>query len=191
MRLFVAVEISDSLKIAAVEAAERFRQRLSRQKVQLDARWVPAGNLHITLQFIGDVDDKRATAIVAALRPSFPHDPFEVVLRGLGAFPASGPPRIIWLGVVDGQAGLAALHGETAARLQPLGIEPERRPYSAHVTLARVKDVRRPSIRILRQALDETPVDTGSATVSAVTVFRSRVSSRGSTYEPLVRVPLK
>jgi len=151
---------------------------------------VPADNLHITLWFIGEVDEVRAAAIVSALQPPFPCEPFDVRLAGLGAFPPSGAQRVLWLGVSAGQESLAALHAETGARLRPLGFEAERRPYSAHVTIARVKDAPRGSGPIVREVLSSTPADAGTSAVSAVTLFRSRVSSRGATYEPLARVPV-
>jgi RNA 2',3'-cyclic 3'-phosphodiesterase len=189
LRLFVAVEIEEPARIAAAHAGERLRAEVSRRGVHLDARWVPADNLHITLWFIGEVDEVRAAAIVSALQPPFPHEPFELRLAGLGAFPPSGAPRVFWLGVSAGQEGLRALHTETGARLRPLGFEAERRPYSAHLTIARVKDAPRGSGPIVREVLAGTPAEAGSSSVSAVTLFRSRVSSRGSTYEPLARVP--
>lgn len=188
-RLFVAVEIDEAVRIAAAEAVERLRAQLSRRGAHLDARWVPADNLHITLWFIGEVDEVRAAAIASALQPQFPYEPFEVRIAGLGAFPPSGAPRVFWLGVPAGQEGLAALHTETGARLRPLGFEAERRPYSAHLTIARAKDASRGSGPIVRELLAGTPADAGRTIVSAVTLFRSHVSSRGSTYEPVARVP--
>ncbi len=190
MRLFVAVEIEEPARIAAAGAVERLRSQLSRRGVHVDARWVPADNLHITLWFIGEVDDLRAAAIVSALQRPFPYEPFELRLAGLGAFPPSGKPRVFWLGVSAGQEGLGALYVEVGSRLRPLGFEAERRPYSAHVTIARVKDAPRGSGAIVREALATTPAEAGSTIVSAVTLFRSRVSSKGSTYEPVARVPL-
>ena len=189
-RLFVAVEIDEPVRNAAAEAVERLRALLSRGGVNLDARWVPADKLHITLWFIGEADDVRAEAIASVLRPPFPFDPFDVRIAGFGAFPPAGPPRVLWLGVAAGQEGLAALHAGTGARLRPLGFEAERRPYSAHLTIARVKDASRGSGPIVREVLAGTPAEAGSSTVSAVTLFRSRVSSRGSTYEAIARVPL-
>jgi 2'-5' RNA ligase len=191
LRLFVAVEIDEPVRIAAVDAAGRLRARLSRQCVDLDARWVPVDNLHLTLWFIGEVDEVRASAVVSALLPPFPHEAFDVHIGGLGAFPPSGAPRVLWLGVRAGQDALRVLHDETGARLRPLGFAAERRPYSAHLTIARVKETPAGSGPIVRAALAGTPADAGRTTVSAVTLFRSRVSSKGSTYEPVARVPLK
>jgi 2'-5' RNA ligase len=191
LRLFVAVEIDDAVRKAAADAVERLRAELSRRGAHLDARWVPADNLHITLWFIGEVDEVRAEAIASVLRPPFPFDPFDIRIAGFGAFPTGGPPRVLWSGVPTGQQGLAALHAETGVRLRPLGFEAERRPYSAHLTIARVKDMSRGSGPVVREVLAGTAAEAGGTAVSAVTLFRSRVTSRGSTYEPIARVPLR
>jgi 2'-5' RNA ligase len=84
------------------------------------------------------------------------------------------------------------LHGELAARLRPFGIEPERRGYSAHLTIARVRDVPGGDRDgHLRGAFRATPAVAGQSRVTAVTVFRSRLSPKGASYEPLLRVPLQ
>jgi RNA 2',3'-cyclic 3'-phosphodiesterase len=191
LRLFVAVEIDEPVRIAAADAAERLRARLSRKDLHIDARWVAVDQLHVTIWFIGEVDEARAALVVSAMQPPFPCGPFDLHLTGFGAFPPNGAPRVLWLGVRAGQEGLRALHAETGARLRPLGFEAERRPYSGHLTVARVKNAPRASARMVREALAGTPSDAGQTSVKAVTLFRSRVSSRGSTYEPIVRAPLK
>ena len=169
--------------------AESLRTQLGRR---IDARWIPAANLHITLWFIGEVADDRAEELLRAISPPFDEAPFDIHLAGLGAFPASGAPRVIWLGVQSGAERLARLHAELAVRLRPLGIEPDRRGYSAHLTIARVKDVpggeRDGQVRAAFRVL---PAVAGRCRVAAVTVFRSRLSPKGAAYEPLLRVPLQ
>lgn len=190
MRLFVGVELSDDMKSEAAAASERLQTALKRARIHVDARWVPPANLHVTLWFIGEVDDDRARRISDALNTPFDVAPFELLVQGLGAFPPSGPPRVFWIGVAAGGPSLAALYTTIGTRLAPLGFEPERRAYSAHVTIARVKDVPRGASTDIRRVLAATAADAGSTTVSAATLFRSRVSSKGSTYEPLLRIPL-
>jgi 2'-5' RNA ligase len=187
--LFVGVELDEHVRDAAAAIAESLRNRLG---PRIDARWIPAANFHITLWFIGEVADERAEELLAALRPPFAEPSFDIHLAGLGAFPASGAPRVIWLGAQSGGERLVRVHAELAPRLRPLGIEPERRAYSAHLTLARVKDVAGTEgyvqLRALFRAL---PAVAGVCRVAAVTVFRSRLSPKGATYEPLLRVPLQ
>lgn len=187
MRLFIGIELDDEVKARAAAIADALRDKLGRR---VQARWIAPGNLHITLWFIGEVNDDRAAAIVRAIETPFPVPAFDLELRGLGAFPPSGPPRVFWIGVGDGQDSMLRLYNELASRLQPLEIESERRPYSAHLTIARVKEARRP-YPALREKLRALPSDAGRCRIAAVTVFRSRLWPKGATYEPLLRVPLQ
>ncbi len=191
MRLFVGVELSEDVRAAAAAVAERMRQRLKTARVDVTARWVAPENLHITLWFIGEVNDERAQAIDRALAPQFAVAPFELALGGCGAFPPAGPPRVFWIGLRRGAEPIGELSREVAARLSPPGDEPERRAYSAHVTIARVKDVPRGSAAAIRGLVADIPASAGSCRVEFVTLFRSHLSPKGSTYEPLARVPLQ
>jgi 2'-5' RNA ligase len=190
VRLFVGIELSEDMKSAAAAASNRLQAALKRARLHVDARWTPAANLHITLWFIGEVDDTRGARIGESLNFPFDVAPFLLHASGFGAFPPSGPPRVIWLGVTAGADSLRALHNQVESRLAPLGFEPERRPYSAHLTIARVKDVARGAARRVRDVLAGTTADVGETEVAAVTLFRSRLSPKGSTYEPLLRIPL-
>lgn len=188
MRLFVAVELDESIRAAAGSAGQALRSRLPHDVV---ARWVPEENIHVTLWFLGEVEEARVAAVLAALESPFDLQPFSMSLDGLGAFPPSGAPRVLWLGVGRGAAELRMLHGRLSARLEPLGFARERRPYSAHVTLARVKDLgsRRSQVAV-RRVLAEAVAPVSSSPVKAVTLFRSRLSPKGASYEPVLRVPL-
>lgn len=185
MRLFIALELTDAVKARAARIADQLRQTLGRRA---RARWIAAENLHVTLWFIGEVADDRWPALMSAVNAPFAVPPFDLELRGAGAFPPHGAPRVFWIGVAAGQASLQALHDELALRLQPLGFEPEPRGYSAHLTIARVKECRSREVRTL---LREIGADAGRCRIAAVTVFRSRLSPKGASYEPLLRVPLE
>jgi 2'-5' RNA ligase len=190
MRLFVGVELDDAVRAACADAAARLRGRLTELGAEVTARWIDPENLHITVWFIGEVNDERAHAITSALQPGFATPAFDLVVRGSGAFPPSGRPRVFWIGVTDGHASMGQLFQDLKARLVPMGFEAEKRPYSPHVTIARVKEAGRGAARQVRDALAGVPADCGSCRVRAVTLFRSRLSPHGSKYEPLLRVPL-
>ncbi len=190
MRVFVGVELDDHVRDAAAEIGESLRRDLGRR---VNARWVPAANLHVTLWFLGEVQESRIESTLDALNAPFSETAFDLEVSGLGAFPPSGEPRVFWLGVTSGGDALRRINRELAARLQPLGFEAERRPYSAHLTIARVKEISRGlSYRDLRNMLTTRtrPAEAGNCRVEAVTVFRSRVSSKGAVYEGLQRVRL-
>jgi 2'-5' RNA ligase len=124
------------------------------------------------------------------LEPRFETAAFDLHVSGCGAFPPSGPPRVFWLGIAGGIGSMTAIHREVTDRLVAAGCEAETRPYSPHLTLARVKEIGRSAVRPVRDALASAPADCGSCRVAAVTLFRSHLSPKGSRYEPLLRVPL-
>lgn len=186
MRLFIGVELDDKLRAEVAAKVGRVRKKLERSRVRLNARWILPENLHITLWFLGEVDEAVGAAVASTLQRPFETPSFTLRVSGAGAFPPTGTPRVLWMGIVEGQASLAALHDEIAARLVPLGFEREARRYSAHLTVARVKH----ASASVRDTLQAAIADVGSCTVRAVTLFRSRTSPRGATYEPQLRVPL-
>ena len=93
------------------------------------------------------------------------------------------------MALAEGSAGLAAINGEMNARLAPLGFEPERRPYAAHLTMARVKDVARGSQADVRRIILESASPNAAGRVAHATIFRSLLSSKGARYESLASCP--
>jgi 2'-5' RNA ligase len=191
MRLFVAAEPADAVRAEATSAVQRLRDRLEGVHASRGIRWVPSENMHLTVWFLGEVSDARAAAVLDAMRPPLATRPFELHLAGFGAFPPSGPPRVLWMGVTRGIEELARAHDEIGERLRPWGFVPEGRAYSAHLTVGRVKEPPTGHARAaLRQALAYVEADAGSCRIDDLTVFRSRTSPKGAIYERLLRVPL-
>lgn len=191
MRLFVAAEPSELMRRNAGSAIERLRERLEGTHASHGIRWIPPENLHLTVWFLGEVSDARATAVLETLRTPLSTPAFDLHVAGFGAFPPSGAPRVLWMGVTSGLQELAQAHDEIGERLRPWGFPPEGRAYSAHLTVARVKEPPHGRARAaLRQALDHVPADAGSCRIEELVVFRSRTAPAGAAYEPLLRVPL-
>jgi len=141
--------------------------------------------------FLGEVSEQRSITVLDALRPPMRSSSFDMRISGLGAFPPSGSPRVLWLGVTAGLQQLALAHEEVGSRLERWGFATETRPYSAHLTIARINSPLNASERgLLRDALETIDADAGSCRVEMLTVYRSRTSPKGAAYEPLLRVPL-
>jgi 2'-5' RNA ligase len=191
VRLFVGVELEAAARAAAAAAADALRSRLARL-APIEARWIAPDNLHITIWFLGEVSADRGPEVESALLPPVPVPPFTMELDGFGVFPPSGAPRVFWIGVGRGQAQLAALYSVVGGRLVPLGFEAETRPYSAHLTLARVRDARGrgSATRAVRPLLARTTVPPIPSRVAHLSLFRSYLSPKGARYEPVLRVPL-
>ena len=187
MRLFVAVEIDDRARQAA-EAVQRRLQKALDSTVT--ARWVAPGNLHLTVRFIGHVDDVRAPEVIAGLAAPLGIAPFDIELGECGAFPPRGAPRVLWIGVTQGLPSLALMHDAFNERLRPFGFEPEARAFSAHLTLARVKNAPRGAGRAVAEALDQVVVPTSRFRVNRATLFQSHLSPNGSRYAPVAFSPL-
>jgi 2'-5' RNA ligase len=190
MRLFIGIELPDNVRAAAANAAARFRDRLSREAPGIRLRWVEPDNLHITLWFLGEMSEPTAEALVTALEKPLGAGAVTLRIAGAGAFPEHGPPRALWLGLTSGRDGLLTIHDRLTQTLKPLGYEPEKRPFAPHLTMARVKDARRSDVAALRRILRDFTSEVGQSDVRHVTLFRSRLSPKGSQYECVLRVPL-
>ena len=187
MRLFVAVRLAEQVLSAAETVAADLRLRID---PRVRASWIAPAKMHLTVRFIGDVDASRAPAVVEALAPPLPIEPFEIALNGCGAFPRSGPPRVFWIGLSAGLEGLQRMHDEFNRRLDPLGFAPEDRPFNAHLTLARIKDAPRGAAQAARDILTSIVVPRVHSRVDYATAFHSSLSPKGSTYHALLQIPL-
>jgi 2'-5' RNA ligase len=186
MRLFVGVELSDEVRALAAAVTGDLRHALAKT---VDARWIPAENLHITVRFIGYVRDEGVSALLEALTKPLDMAPCEIGFGGCGRFPPRGAPRVLWIGLSAGLSSLAALHEEFNRRVAPFGYAPETRPFSAHLTLARIKDARG-SAKPVDAALQSVRTFTVTQRAETVAVFESQLSPRGSTYSVLRRIRL-
>jgi len=115
--------------------------------------------------------------------------PFRLTLCGVGTFPKSGTPRVVWLGVTEGGEQLLCVEREITARLTPLGIPEEDRAYRPHLTLARVRDPAGLKSTRLVDGLTDRRI--GTTHIDTITLFQSKLSPKGPTYTPLLRTPLK
>lgn len=179
-RLFVAVELPPAV-----------RTDLTALRRDIPgARWVKPDQMHITLRFIGaDVPDDRVEPIRGALA-TVTGAAFSLTLRGVGRFPPDNrrPPRVLWAGL-DKAPALFTLHRAVERALATVGFPPEDRPFSAHITLARV-NARQPvpqADRFLRAHAD---FATGPFPVDQFVLFQSALSPQGPRYQQLGVYPL-
>lgn len=185
MRAFIAIDLPDELRRDVGEL-------LARLPGCRDTRWCTAAQLHITLKFLGQIADDaapqvpqimRAAALTAGVQP------FELTVGGLGAFPTSSNPRVVWLGVEDAGGGCARWVAAADPLLGRLGIAPEQRPFHPHLTLGRGKSPL--AARDLRAALPSIVAPPPRAwTVRELVLFESRLSPGGAVYTPVQRVSL-
>lgn len=183
-RLFVAVWLPGEARAEAAGVLDRLAVAAP------DVRWAPPESLHVTLAFLGDVDEPRIPALEECIGRALAGAPaFELALGPAGRFPAQGPARVVWLGLEVGRKEIAALASRLERRLVPAGfLAPSDRPFRAHVTLGRPKGARgfgRPA-----DLLDGVRPCGGAVRVEEVTLAESRLTPRGSQYEAMARFPL-
>jgi 2'-5' RNA ligase len=173
MRVFVAIDVGDAVRAEAARVIRVISEKVEAAKAPPKITWVKPAALHVTLRFIGEVDDASVPALCEQLAPPIAMPPFEVTWRGLGAFPSPRNPRALWLGVVDGGARLGALESEVTRRLAGT-LDPESRPLLPHLTLGRIKmtgvGVDWPKV------LQAVEVRDARSLVDRVTLYRSQLS---------------
>lgn len=183
LRCFIAIELPQDIKEGIAGKTKRLRA------AEADVRWVSPENLHLTLKFLGNtpedlLEDVREKLSAVAGR----HPAFSFGLSGAGAFPDTGRPRVVWIGVRD-SGELAGLQGDVDAAMAELGFEAEQRAYSPHLTLGRVKS---PRGRIaLKEELSRIEdIDFGMVEVREVALMRSQLRPTGASYSRLFAAPL-
>lgn len=189
MRLFIAVDLDAPARRAVEEAVAQLRDRAECRVRGLSrsVAWVAPRNLHITLHFIGDMEDGRLGVLRDALARPLDLGPPRIRLSGWGVFPARGAPRVIWIGVTDGAEALTRAHQLLKPRLEDAGIGTEARPWFPHVTIGRARTPFAPAWRELVTNAAATPACEWA--VSQCTLYRSHLSSGAPTYEALSPIP--
>jgi 2'-5' RNA ligase len=176
-RLFVAVDVDESTREAIGKVSAILRDAVACASSRTRATWVHPDRLHLTLEFLGDLGQAAEQRARLALDEPIPVAPFTLRFDGLGFFPHTGPPRVLWLGIADGMAGLRRVHAELRRRLGDLAKPGEE--FNPHLTLARFRD------RVPRQQLKETVAmraSAGPCAIDRVTLYESRLSPKGTTY---------
>lgn len=165
------------------------REELSRVIARLTdevpgARWVPVQNIHLTLAFLGRVDESRIPEISREIGSAVSdHVDFSVRLAELGAFPSVRRARVIWAGLDDPARGLSAIAGSVAGALEPLGFPREARAFMPHVTIARLKAPRPVTLSVIPEPV-VLPVD-------RICLFESHLRRPAPVYEEVATFPFR
>jgi 2'-5' RNA ligase len=130
MRLFTGIDLPEPI-------LDRLGRLLALLRPTAHLKWSPLDNLHITTKFIGEWPEEKLETFKTALGAIQKRRPIEIAVEGLGWFPNPQKPRVFWAGVHGGQA-LRDLAGAIEHTLEPVGVAAETRPYSPHLTLARI-----------------------------------------------------
>jgi 2'-5' RNA ligase len=185
MRLFIAADLDAAARTIIAAEQKRLSALLEPRS---SIAWVQPERMHLTMIFLGDVDESRAAALTDVMGRAVDAVSFVATLQGLGVFPPHGAPRVLWIGMTDGARELIDVQREIAARVLSVGIETESRPFHPHLTMGRWR-TSRSSDR--RRALEVAkPGALARVRIDAATLFHSRLSSAGPVYTALARATL-
>lgn len=186
-RLFVAAALPVEVKALLADLQARLRRDGP------PVKWVAPASLHLTLKFLGETAAELAPSIGAAMRAALAaHQPVELHLAGVGAFPNARRPSVIWAGVGGGEAALVRLHADLDAALAELAIPRETKPFRAHLTLGRVRREApaEQQARLGRALGALPPIEPVTWVLDRVGLFRSELRGEGPVYTDLDTVTL-
>jgi len=172
----------------AIEIPENIRQRISRHAQQLhealpdvQASWTKPDNIHLTLKFFGNISQQQVLkASEAAARAVDGLGSFTIHVQGAGSFPPRGPAKVLWIGIGDPTGKLLQLQQKFESECEQEGLPKEARAFHPHLTVARLRTAR--GARALAEQHKQLGFEGGTVSVSSLILFRSELSSTGSTY---------
>lgn len=185
IRSFIAIALPPAVQEALATLAGELRA------TRAAVSWVKPHSIHLTLKFLGDVAPEQIPAIQEALAQAATGTaPLRLQPSGCGAFPTLKQMRVVWVGLQGDLEPLKKLQQAVETTLAPLGFEPEKRPFRAHLTLGRVKG--RQGVRALQDALLARQSFTAEAfDVTEVVLYKSELRPEGAKHTAIFRKQLK
>lgn len=179
VRSFLAVELPPHIISEIGKVQERLRA------CGAGVRWVKVEKIHITLKFFGNIEEEQIADISSVMEEvAVQKNAFTLSVKGLGAFPSTRNPRVIWLGLHGWEENLLPIYREIETRLEAAGFVPEKKPYRPHLTLGRVKSLKGKGDLVDHIERDR-DVDLGPFVVDRIVLFRSDLRPTGPIYTPL------
>lgn len=184
LRTFIAIELPGDIKGELSD----LQQELACP--DLHAKWVSRENIHLTLKFLGAVASDRIAEITGALKESLKNEEgFSFTLNGVGAFPSPSRPKVVWVGITEGKEKLRTIAGKIEATLEKMGFPKEKRGFSAHVTLSRIK--REGKSGVLKEKIESKDYSSHPIRVSTIAIMKSDLTPGGPIYSKLGEVRLR
>ena len=200
IRAFLAVELSQELGSELAVVQQELKQRVeSEKKGDIRISWVQPAKMHLTIKFLSDMDEQVIDPLLGAIEQAVGSQPsVSVPLERLGAFPSPHSPRVLWIGPSEnweqGEEGkrVIEIHGEIEQACEGLGFLRETRPFSLHLTLARMKaGERQIGVALAKSGVMDRPLSLGSLAMASLVLVKSALRPTGSIYTKLWSVKLK
>lgn len=188
IRAFIAVELSSEIKTEMDKIESILKSQSS-----TPAKWVNPESIHLTLKFLGDVPSDRITEILDAIKSGVNEIPsFQIQLTGLGVFPNPARTQVVWAGLSGKMDRLEQLQRNIEVEMEKLGFPREKRKFSPHLTLARVRNhATRDERKRLGDTVTGTPFTGGIIRVDSVNLMQSRLTGQGALYTCLGSIRLE
>ena len=186
IRSFIAIPITPAIQ----KSAATLVSRLAGERDGI--KWVPGENLHLTLKFLGEVDNREVPRVCEVLRRCCSGiEPFFIQFHGAGAFPDPSRPRVVYAGITEGGDSLVKRVGRLEPALAELGFKPEPRAYVPHLTLGRTRGgSRRGAPEVGERIGEQADFDLGAMAAEKVCLYASFLDKSGPTYQVMDTVPL-
>jgi len=182
LRTFIAIPLPEAVQDKVDALLSDLR------KADAAVRWVPARNLHLTLKFLGDVAEARLEELYVGIRMATEGiEPFRITLTGLGAFPNARRPRVLWIGM-DVPEAMQRLYENIEKDLSRLHFPKEKRRFSPHLTIGRVKGLR--GMERLMSVVERTEFGPETVSVERIVAMKSDLRPTGAVYAPLKKFAL-
>lgn len=188
MRTFIAIELPKEIRENLTQLQERLKA------LSLDVKWVSQENIHLTLKFIGESDEKKVDRTKEILEEVARENTcFTATLSSICVFPDVKFPRIIWVGIGQGDEKIKAIVKNLEDKIAKLGIPKEERPFLSHITIGRIKSPKNKDrlIQEIENLGQEFINSTFSFAVNKITLFKSTLKPQGPIYEILKEASLK
>jgi RNA 2',3'-cyclic 3'-phosphodiesterase len=183
IRAFIAVDLQPQVIEQICQAISDLKHRIP------GIRWIAPQNFHVTLKFLGDIEETQIGVIGAALADMIgPFPRLTINAKGLGVFPDLRRPRILWVGLTGNT--LPALAARVQSALEPLSFAAEQRPFTPHLTIGRWRQIDRPPKTLSEDLARWRDREFGEFLIDRVTLYRSVLKSEGATYQALKVVAL-
>lgn len=188
MRTFIAIELPESIK----DFLSRIQGQLKGS--QADVKWVAPKNIHLTLKFLGEIDEKKLDKINAIIEDAAKNkNSFYIRISSLGAFPKINSPRVIWVGINKGDNEIKEIAKGLEEKIAKLGIPKENRAFSSHITIGRARSHlnREKLAQHLKTLGDNFGEEKPEFLADSITLFKSTLAPGGPIYETLKEAAFK
>ncbi|MBI5755827.1 MAG: RNA 2',3'-cyclic phosphodiesterase [Nitrospirae bacterium] len=184
MRCFISISLPEGTKRGIVAIQERLKSSGA------DVSWTRPEGMHLTMKFLGEVEEKRLSKIETALNRAVSDiSLFSLNVSEIGIFPDMRRPRVVWIGLKEDGDNLVRLQKGVEEELRKIGFPSENRGFTPHITLGRIRSNRNIE-KLLNLIEEEKVIELGSFEVSDVHLMRSELKPAGAVYTELYKAVL-